>query len=84
MSSVFDIVKPVQGSTRISGMGYDPMARRLVLTFHSSQAAYVYEDVPAEVHQSLVEAESIGKAFGALVSGKFSFEKHERDAKRES
>lgn len=84
MGSVFDLVKPVTGSTRISGMGYDPAAQRLVLTFHSSQAAYVYDGVPAEVHQSLAEAESIGKAFGALVSGKFTFEKHERDAKRES
>jgi len=53
---------PVQ-STNICGVGYDEETRVLRIQFHKQNRIYEYLDVPPEVHQSLMKAESKGSFF---------------------
>lgn len=66
--------KSVQ-SSQIASIGYDPATKKLEIEFNRSGAIYLYDDVPKEVHDRLITAESIGKAFGAEIKGKYSFTK---------
>lgn len=66
-------------SSQISGIGYDAASRTLAIQFPGRGPAegttYHYFDVPAEVYEAFISAESIGKYFGAHIKGKFSYEK---------
>lgn len=46
-------------STMLASVGYDSKARLLVVLYNSGKA-YEYLDVPQEVYQNLIKAESIG------------------------
>jgi hypothetical protein len=50
---------PVE-SSMIQAVGYDPKTRILEVVFNSGQT-YCYEDVPPEVHQELMAADSKGQ-----------------------
>jgi len=69
------ILTPIEGSSQIAAEAYDPVNRVLTLKFHRTPALYHYLEVPPEVHQQFMAAESKGKAFGALIKDKFTFQK---------
>ncbi len=55
------LLKPVSSSS-IEAVGYDADNRTLHVKFNSG-ATYSYEDVDAEQHRALIEADSIGAHF---------------------
>lgn len=61
-------------SGMITKIAYDESEKLLTLTF-ASGGAYVYKDVPKEVFDSLLAAESAGKYFHAHVKNKYETEK---------
>lgn len=75
-------------SSQIKAIGYDPNACTLYIQFHdrtkkngeiSPAGTYIYDDVPAEVHAALMEADatdgvSLGTHFGKHVrNGGYAF-----------
>src|SRR5256714_2813939 len=58
---------PVE-SSMIQAVGYDPKTHILEVLFNSGQT-YCYEDVPPEVHQELMTAESKGRYMRAAIIG---------------
>lgn len=67
-------MKPVERSSTIEAVGYDPATQLLKVKFKSG-GTYHYESVPAAEHQKLMAAESIGKHFHAHIRGAFKSEK---------
>jgi len=59
------VLIPVE-SSMVHAVGYDPQTRRLEVVFTSGRV-YCYEDVPPEVFQGLLEAESKGHYMRAHV-----------------
>ena len=60
-------MKPVE-SSQIAAIGHDPATNTLAVQFHGKEgpgSVYHYENVSAEQHDTFVNAESIGKHFGA-------------------
>jgi hypothetical protein len=64
----------VTRSSMITEMEYDEAEKLLRLKF-AKGGWYEYQDVPEEVYQELLNAESIGKYFLASIKGKFPTEK---------
>lgn len=62
-------MKPVK-SSNLEAVGYDEKERRLKVQFKKG-GTWVYEDVPAGVHESLMRAESVGRYFAGNISGKY-------------
>ena len=58
-------VVPVASSI-IQAVGYDPETHMLEVVFNSGQT-YCYEDVPPEVHQELMAADSKGQYMRAAI-----------------
>jgi hypothetical protein len=58
---------PVE-SSMIQAVGYDPKTRILEVVFNSGQT-YCYGDVPPEVHQELMAADSKGQYMRAAIIG---------------
>ena len=61
-------------SSNIAKMGYDPTRKILVIEFHSG-SKYAYKDVPEEVYDNLVHAESVGGTFHRDVKTKYDYER---------
>jgi len=61
--------KPVQ-SSNVAAVGYDESKRLLEVEF-TSGSVYQYEGVPPEEHRGLVEAESVGKYFAAVIRKRY-------------
>jgi hypothetical protein len=61
-------------SSAISAVGHDPATNTLVVQFTSGDV-YHYSDVPGDVHDQLLNADSIGKHFSANVRGQFAHRK---------
>jgi hypothetical protein len=53
-------------SSMIAAAGYDPQASTLVVLFNNGKA-YEYSEVPPEIYQGLMEAESKGSYMRANV-----------------
>lgn len=53
-------------SSNIAAIGYDPESKKLRIEFLNN-TAYDYDNVPKEVHDEIMAAESHGKALNALV-----------------
>ena len=64
---------PVTNSSQIIGAGYDAATKVLALQF-TGGATYTYADVPHDVaiDFALAATESPGKAFDALIRGKYT------------
>lgn len=58
-------------SSNIASTGYDPKAQLLAVRFLSGPAPCYFGPVPAEIAAQLAGAESVGKAFGQLIRGKW-------------
>lgn len=61
-------------SSNIASIGYSEEDSRLQIEFHNG-GVYDYFDVPADVHQQVMVAESTGRAFHQLIKGSFEYEK---------
>ena len=60
-------------SSNLSEVGYDADTQVLEVQFKKG-AIYQYFDVPVEVYDELMEAESIGKAFSTMIkAGDFKY-----------
>jgi len=60
-------------SSRIHSHGYDPESKTLALRFNNKGTpgpTYQYANVTTEMYEGLMNAESIGKWFGANLQGK--------------
>lgn len=62
---------PVE-SSMIDSAGYDEETRRLQVIFNTGKV-YCYEDVPPEVFQGLLEAESKGSYMHACIIGVYPY-----------
>ena len=60
---------PVE-SSMIQAVGYDLETRILEVVFNSGQA-YCYDEVPPEVHQELMAADSKGQYMRAAIIGAY-------------
>lgn len=49
------------GSTALSGASYDPDTQQLVVSFRNGSQSYAYPNVPADVWDGLVSADSPGR-----------------------
>ncbi|MEL7561395.1 KTSC domain-containing protein [Stutzerimonas chloritidismutans] len=52
-------------SSSLRALGYDPDQQALEVEFHNG-SQYRYEQVPAEVVQALLEADSLGRYFNLV------------------
>ena len=59
-------------SHAIDSIAYDEKAHRLRARFRDSGAIITYEDVPQEVYDSLIFADSIGQFFRDHIEGRFA------------
>jgi len=59
-------------STTLATVAYDE-ARELLRLEFCSGAVYLYLDVPAAVHQALLDAPSKGRYFNRAIRGRFSY-----------
>jgi hypothetical protein len=57
-------------SSTMRSVGYDPQSRMMEIEFTSGHV-YQYSDVPPEVYQGLVDAESQGRYFRQHIRGVF-------------
>jgi hypothetical protein len=64
-------VATVESST-LATVAYDETQELLQLEF-CSQAVYLYSDVPAAVHQALLDAPSKGGYFNQTIRGRFAY-----------
>ena len=55
-------------SSMIQAVGYDPKTHVLEVVFNSGQT-YCYDDVPPEVHERLMTADSTGRYMRAAIIG---------------
>ena len=61
-------------SSNINCIGYDNMLGSLYIRFNSGES-YMYADVPQDVFDALLCAESVGQTFHSTVKNKYSFTK---------
>ena len=59
-------------STTLATIAYDDARKLLQLEFRS-RTIYQYFDVPADVHQALLDAPSKGNYFNQAIRGRFAF-----------
>ena len=67
------IRKSVQSSNIVS-IGYDEVLYVLEVEFIGS-GIYQYADIPKEIYESFIKADSVGKFFYANIKGKYSYSK---------
>ena len=60
--------------TYVSNMNRD-LPNKLIVKFKRSGLRYEYHGVPYEIFQSLISAESVGKAFNELILNKYEYSK---------
>jgi lysyl-tRNA synthetase class 2 len=64
---------PVLDSAALIAVHYDDKRRQLRATFRPRARAYVYRDVPREVYDALLAAESRGAFFNAHIRDRYAF-----------
>ncbi len=65
------ILYPVQ-SSMLASVGYDPQKQILYVLFNSG-TAYEYHNVPPDVYQELLQAESIGQYMQENIIDHYSY-----------
>jgi hypothetical protein len=66
-------LKPVK-SSNISAVGHDPETQELQVEFVGG-GVYAYDAVPADIHEALMKAESVGKFFHAQIKNAYKTRK---------
>ena len=61
-------------SSNVSAIGYDRDRNVLAVRFHGG-ATYHYRNVPENVYQNMIEAESVGRFLAHQIKGKYEYEK---------
>lgn len=65
---------PYVQSTALEQVTYDEAAHTLRARFRRSGRTYVYHDVPQEMYDSLIFADSLGAYFNDHIRDQFDFE----------
>ena len=58
-------LKPVQSSA-VTHIGHDPEKKEMHVRFRGQKTVYIYPDISADKHASIISSPSIGKALAAL------------------
>ena len=61
-------------SSNLAAVGYDPNTKILEIEFHGG-SVYAYSDVPQDIFDELMSAESHGKYFNANIKDKYPYTK---------
>jgi hypothetical protein len=64
---------PYVQSSAIERVSYDQGRQTLRATFRESGRTYVYEDVPQELYDGLLFADSLGTYFNAYIRDRFAW-----------
>ena len=72
MIAVFTGMPYVQSSA-LEQVSYDEVAHTLCATFRETGRTYIYEDVPQEIYDSLLFADSIGAYFNCHIRDHFPY-----------
>ena len=64
---------PYVQSSALEQVSYDEAAHTLCATFRESGRTYIYQDVPQDVYDSLLFADSLGTYFNSHIRDHFSF-----------
>ena len=64
---------PYVQSSAIERVSYDEETHTLRATLRASHRTYVYEDVPQEIYDRLIFADSLGLFFNTHIRGHFPF-----------
>ena len=64
---------PYVQSSALEQVSYDAMAHTLCATFRDAGRTYLYEDVPQEVYDSLLFADSLGAYFNTVIRDHFPY-----------
>ena len=67
-----DVNKRVVSSSTIVSIGYDPKTETLEIEFGSGRV-YQYYDVPANLHDEIMQAPSKGQYFNTYIKDRYSF-----------
>lgn len=62
----------IKGSSNIAGAGYDPEGQRLTVVFMSGRR-YTYEEVPQDIYEALLQADSAGKFFNSNIKDQYRY-----------
>ena len=61
-------------SSNLRSIGYDTDTQTLEIEFHSG-SIYQYDDVPENIHSSLMQAPSKGKYFSRHIKGQYHYQR---------
>ena len=64
---------PYVQSSALERVSYDQETHTLYATFRDSRRTFLYEDVPQELYDGLIFADSLGHYFNAHIRGHFSY-----------
>ena len=64
---------PYLQSTALQAISYDEEHHALKATFRTTGRTYVYEDVPQELYDALLFADSVGGFFNRNIRDRFAF-----------
>lgn len=64
---------PPVSSSNVASVDYDEGRHVLIVTFNSGAVYEYYPDVPREVYEGVLNAESVGKALNELVKPNFQY-----------
>jgi hypothetical protein len=64
---------PYVQSSALEQVSYDERAHTLCATFRETGRTYLYQDVPQELYDGLIFADSLGRYFNAHIRDNFSF-----------
>jgi hypothetical protein len=64
---------PYVQSSALERVSYDETAHTLSAKFRTSSRTYIYQDVPLELYNKLIAAESLGGYFNAHIRDHFPF-----------
>ena len=67
-------------SSNIAAIGYDQEAQELHVLFKGRPTVYVYQDVPRELFNAMLCADSQGAYFNRMIKGTYEFTKLEEGA----
>jgi len=70
---------PYVQSSALARVSYDEATRILCATFRESGRTYAYQDVPPEIYDSLMVADSLGSYFNACIRDHFSFRELDKE-----
>lgn len=64
---------PYVQSSALARVSYDDATHTLCATFRGTGRTYVYQNVPAEIYDGLMGADSLGSYFNACIRDHFPF-----------